>query len=120
MGRVSFELFQSFWPKVAENPTSEEWTDSQRDLAQAGTSVKGIVVSDTLKGDWQDVRIIWSRDAYQQLAELKRQDVIISADEETVTEPRDLQRVVQRHKVGEKIALSFLRGGKKRKVTVVL
>ena len=50
MGRVSFELFQSFWPKVAENPTSDEWTDSQRDLSQAGKSVKGIVVSDTLTG----------------------------------------------------------------------
>ncbi|GAC1650339.1 MAG: trypsin-like peptidase domain-containing protein [Ktedonobacteraceae bacterium] len=53
-------------------------------------------------------------------AELKRQDVIIAADEESVTEPRDLQRVVRRHQTGEKIALSFLRGGKKRKVTVVL
>ena len=41
VGRVSFELFQSFWPKVAENPTSDEWTDSQRDLSQAGKSVKG-------------------------------------------------------------------------------
>jgi dihydrofolate reductase len=74
MGRVSFELFQSFWPKVAENPTSDEWTDSQRDLSQAGKSVKGIVVSDTLKGNWQDVRILRRRDAYQQLAELKRQE----------------------------------------------
>jgi dihydrofolate reductase len=74
MGRVSFELFQSFWPKVAENPTSDEWTDSQRDLSQAGKSVKGIVISDTLKGNWQDVRIIRRRDAYQQLAELKRQE----------------------------------------------
>src|SRR5512133_3699718 len=73
MGRVSFELFQSFWPKVAENPTSEEWTDSQRELSRAGKSVKGIVVSDTLTGNWQDVRIIRRRDAYQQLAELKRQ-----------------------------------------------
>ncbi len=53
-------------------------------------------------------------------AELKRQDVILAADEESVTEPRDLQRIVRRHKIGEKIALSFLRGGKKRKVTVVL
>ena len=53
-------------------------------------------------------------------AELKRQDVIIAADEESITEPRDLQRVVRRHQTGEKIALSFLRGGKKRKVTVVL
>jgi dihydrofolate reductase len=71
MGRVSFELFQSFWPRVAENPTSEEFTDSQRELSQAGKSVKGIVVSDTLQGNWQDLRIIRRRDAYQQLAELK-------------------------------------------------
>jgi len=74
MGRVSFELFQSFWPKVAENPTSDAWTDSQRDLSQAGKAVKGIVVSDTLQGQWQDVRIIRRRDAYQQLADLKRQE----------------------------------------------
>jgi hypothetical protein len=38
MGRVSFELFQSFWPKVAADPTSDAWTDAQRDLAQAGSS----------------------------------------------------------------------------------
>src|SRR5215510_3368197 len=73
MGRVSFELFQSFWPKVAENPTSEEWTDAQRDLSQAGKSVKGIVVSDTLKGNWQGVRIIRRRESHQQLDEIKRQ-----------------------------------------------
>ena len=73
MGRVSFELFQSFWPRVAENPDSDEWTDSQRDLSQAGKSVKGIVVSDTLQGNWQGVRIIRRQDAYQQIAELKRQ-----------------------------------------------
>ena len=74
MGRVSFELFQGFWPKIAENPTSEEWTDSQRDLSQAGKHVNGVVVSDTLKGNWQDVRIIRRQDAYQQIAELKHQD----------------------------------------------
>jgi dihydrofolate reductase len=74
MGRVSFELFQSFWPRVAENPASEEWTDSQRDLSQAGQSVRGIVVSDTLQGKWQGVRIIRRRDAHQQIAGLKRQE----------------------------------------------
>jgi dihydrofolate reductase len=74
MGRVSFELFQSFWPKVAENPDSDEWTDAQRDLSQAGQTVKGIVISDTLKGNWQGVRIIKRQDAYQQIAELKRQE----------------------------------------------
>ena len=81
MGRVSFELFQSFWPKVAENPTSDEWTNAQRELSQAGQSVKGIVVSDTLQGHWQGLRIIRRRDAYQQLAELKRQagkDILIT------------------------------------------
>lgn len=81
MGRVSFELFQSFWPKVAADPTSAEWTDAQRDLSQAGQAVKGIVVSDTLEGHWQDLRIIRRRDAYQQIAELKRQtgkDILIT------------------------------------------
>ena len=81
VGRVSFELFQSFWPKVAENPTSEEWTPSQRELSQAGESVTPIVVSDRLPGTWPDIRIIRRADAYQQIAELKRQpgkDILIT------------------------------------------
>jgi dihydrofolate reductase len=81
VGRVSFELFQSFWPKVAENPTSEEWTPEQRELSQAGRSVRTIVVSDTLTPNWRDVRVIRRADAYQQIAELKRQagkDILIT------------------------------------------
>jgi serine protease Do len=53
-------------------------------------------------------------------AELKRMDVIIAAEDEPVTEPKDLQRIVRRHRVGEKVVVSFLRGGKQRKVTIVL
>lgn len=53
-------------------------------------------------------------------AELKRLDVIIAAADEAVTETRDLQRVVRQHHSGDKIAIQFLRGGKQRKVTVVL
>jgi serine protease Do len=53
-------------------------------------------------------------------AELKRLDIIIAANDEAVTEPRDLQRIVRRHKASEKVIISFLRGGKLRKVTVVL
>jgi S1-C subfamily serine protease len=53
-------------------------------------------------------------------AELKRLDVIVTAAGEPVTEPRDLQRIVRRHQAGAKIAINFLRGGKQRKVTVVL
>ncbi len=81
MGRVSFELFQSFWPRVAENPDSAEWTDAQRDLSAAGQSVTGIVVSDTLQGAWQGVRVLRRAGVYQQIAELKRQagkDILIT------------------------------------------
>jgi serine protease Do len=60
------------------------------------------------------------RDGPADHAEIKRLDVIITAESEAVTEPRDLQRVVRRHRIGEKVAINFLRGGKQRKVTVVL
>ena len=81
VGRVSFELFQSFWPEVAENPDSEKWTPEQKELSQAGSSVSAVVVSDTLKGNRPNVRIIRRADAYQQIAELKRQagkDILIT------------------------------------------
>jgi len=53
-------------------------------------------------------------------AELKRLDVIISADGEPVTQPGDLQRTVRRHRSSDKVPVSFLRGGKLRRVTVIL
>jgi len=53
-------------------------------------------------------------------AELKRLDLIVTADGEAITEPRDLQRVVRRHRSGDAIPVSFIRGGKQRKVTVIL
>jgi serine protease Do len=59
-------------------------------------------------------------DSPAERAELKRMDIILAADDEAVTEPRDLQRIVRRHRPGEKVTVSFLRGGKARKVTVVL
>lgn len=81
VGRVSFQLFNSFWPEVARDPTSEKWTPEQRELSQAGASLSTIVVSDTLTGNWPGVRIIRRADAYQQIAELKRQpgkDILIT------------------------------------------
>lgn len=53
-------------------------------------------------------------------AELKRMDIIVGAANEPVTEPRDLQRIVRRHAAGQQIVVSFLRGGKLRKVTAIL
>jgi dihydrofolate reductase len=80
-GRVSFQLFNSFWPEVAQDPTSEKWTPEQRELSQAGESVPTIVVSDTLSGTWPDTSIISRAEAYQKIAELKRQpgkDILIT------------------------------------------
>ncbi len=59
-------------------------------------------------------------DSPAERAGLKRLDIILSAAGEPVMEPRDLQRIVRRHRPGEKIAIGFLREGKQRKVTVVL
>lgn len=81
VGRVSFELFNSFWPEVAKDPTSPQWTDEQRELSQAGASVPSIVVSDTLTGTFPHVRLIRRADAYQQIANLKSQagkDILIT------------------------------------------
>jgi dihydrofolate reductase len=58
VGRISFELFQSFCPKVAESPNSEEWTPEQKELSEAGSSVKAVVVPDRLTGNWRGIRII--------------------------------------------------------------
>ncbi|HEX7733298.1 MAG TPA: dihydrofolate reductase family protein [Ktedonobacteraceae bacterium] len=81
VGRVSHELFHGYWPEVAENPDSDEWTDEQREIVQESKSVNNIVVSDTLTGNLPNYRIIRRADAYQQIAELKRQpgkDILIT------------------------------------------
>ncbi len=53
-------------------------------------------------------------------AELKRMDIIVSADGQPVREPRDLQRLVKGHAPGQTMSICFLRGGKQRKVTAIL
>ena len=81
VGRVSFELFNSFWPEVARDPDSPRWTQEQRELAKAGAAVPTVVVSDTLTGDLPNVRIVRRADAHRQIAELKRQagnDILIT------------------------------------------
>jgi dihydrofolate reductase len=74
VGRVSFQLFNSFWPEVAADPDSPKWTDEQRELSKAGAKIPTIVVSDTLNGPLANVRIIRRADAHKQIAELKRKD----------------------------------------------
>jgi dihydrofolate reductase len=74
VGRVSFELFNGFWPDVLRDIDSPRWTEEQRELARAGAAVPTIVVSDTLTGDLPNVRIIRRADAHREIAEIKSQD----------------------------------------------
>jgi dihydrofolate reductase len=74
VGRVSFELFNGFWPEVARDIDSPRWTEEQRELARAGAGVPTVVVSDTLTGDLLNVRIVRRSDAHREIAELKRQE----------------------------------------------
>jgi dihydrofolate reductase len=80
VGRVSFELFNGFWPEVARDIDSPRWTEEQRELARAGARVPTIVVSDTLTGPLPNVRIV-RKDAYEEIADLKGQagnDILIT------------------------------------------
>src|SRR5258708_25214506 len=58
VGRVSFQLFNSFWPEVAKNPDSDEWTPEQRELSQAGQSVPTLLGSNKLTGNNHDIPTI--------------------------------------------------------------
>nr|BBH91407.1 2-alkenal reductase [Thermosporothrix sp. COM3] len=60
------------------------------------------------------------RESPAERAQLRRRDVIVSADEHVVAEPKDLQQVVRSHGAGDRIVLGFLREGTSRKVTAVL
>jgi serine protease Do len=51
---------------------------------------------------------------------LRMLDIIITADDEPVLEPKDLQRSISRHQVGQTITLTFLREEKQRRVTLKL
>lgn len=78
IGRVSFELFNSFWPKVAADPDSDEWTSGQREISEAGRSISTVVISDTLP-DWlptklRDTHLVRRADAYEYVAGLRSEE----------------------------------------------
>lgn len=81
VGRMTFQLFNNFWPEVAADRDSERWTEGQRDISQASESLPTLVVSDSLTGTWPNVTIIRRAEAYQTLADLKQKpgkDILIT------------------------------------------
>jgi len=82
LGRVSFEMFRDHWPPIAGDPTS---TPENREISRLENAIEKVVVSDTLTADqtgsWRDTtRILKRADAYEQIAEIKRQpgkDIVV-------------------------------------------
>ncbi|HEX3052292.1 MAG TPA: dihydrofolate reductase family protein [Aggregatilineaceae bacterium] len=74
LGRSSFEGFKGYWPRVADDPNAPP---IQREISRLNNAIDKVVVSDSLTpaeiAPWNNTRIIRRTDAYDQIAELKRQ-----------------------------------------------
>lgn len=70
-GRVTYDLFEGYWPKVAED-TSQSPEDNQ--IAHALNNMRKIVVThNELKSDWQNSEA-WHDIGADRINELKNQD----------------------------------------------
>lgn len=74
LGRTSYDLFKSYWPPVADDPSA---TPTAREISRLNKAIDKVVISDSLTPEetapWLNTRIIHRADAHQQVAELKRQ-----------------------------------------------
>jgi dihydrofolate reductase len=75
LGRTSYDMFRSFWPAVADDPTA---TPDQREISRFDNALDKVVISDSLTPEqtepWRNnTRIISRAGAHEQVANLKRQ-----------------------------------------------
>jgi dihydrofolate reductase len=73
LGRATFEMFQGFWPAVADNPQASE---DNRAISRRDNEIDKVVVTDNLPADgltaWKDTtRVVNRADAHRVIAELK-------------------------------------------------
>jgi serine protease Do len=61
-----------------------------------------------------------TKESAAEKAGLKENDIITKVDDKVIGTPDDLSEVIQKHKVGDKVNLTFLRDKKEQKVTPVL
>ena len=73
LGRTSFEMFRSYWPKVAED---ESQPAVEREVSRLNTAIEKVVVSNSLKpGEvegWGPTRVLRRADAHAEVAALKK------------------------------------------------
>lgn len=84
LGRRTFEMFQGFWPAMAQNPQA---TDTHREISRLNGAITKRVVSDSLSGAeslsgaWASTTTVVPRaSAHAHIAELKRsgeKDILI-------------------------------------------
>src|SRR6187551_2185764 len=84
LGRRTFEMFQGFWPNMAENPQA---TATHREISRLNGAIAKRVVSnalagaDSLNGAWESTTTVVPRaSAHAHVAELKRggdKDILI-------------------------------------------
>jgi dihydrofolate reductase len=71
-GRVTFGLFQAFWPRVQTDPTA---SPVMREIASLTAKVDKLVVSDTIRlsrdAPWGDAEVVRRADAHPRLRALK-------------------------------------------------
>jgi dihydrofolate reductase len=72
LGRTSYEMFNDFWPEVADDAAAAE---TNREISRSLNAIEKFVVSDSITADrtapWRDTtRIARRADAHEQIAEL--------------------------------------------------
>jgi dihydrofolate reductase len=74
LGRISYEGFKSYWPPVADDPDA---SPTVREISRLNNAIDKVVVSDGMSvyetDPWSNTRIVRRADAYERVAELKRQ-----------------------------------------------
>jgi len=78
-GRITYQLMESYWPTIVENPTGNKADD---DFAIAIGEIPKLVFSRTLKNvEWESARLA-KRDIHEEVSELKRQggkDILVGS-----------------------------------------
>jgi len=74
LGANTYQAFKSFWPNMADDPNA---TPAHKEISRRDNEIDKVVVSDSLTPDdtapWRDnTTIVRRKDAYQEIAALKR------------------------------------------------